>query len=98
MSDPVGWHRETITPAAENLLEALVGLLPKGTYLAGGTSLALRYGHRRSVDFGFFLPNEWDVDLLLQRLQTLPEVAAVERAPQTLHLTIQQVKVSFLGY
>jgi hypothetical protein len=98
MSDPVAWHRETITPVAEDLLQGLVGLLPSGTYLAGGTALALRYGHRRSVDFDFFVPSEFSEDLLLQTLQTLPEIAAVERAQQTLHLTIQQVKVSFLGY
>jgi hypothetical protein len=98
MSDRVAWHRETITPAAEDLLRSLCGLLPKGTYLAGGTGLALRYGHRRSVDFEFFVPDEFAEDRLLDRLQVLPEVAAVERAPQTLHLTIQQVKVSFLGY
>jgi len=98
MTDSVAWHRETITPAAEDLLRGLVGLLPNSTYLAGGTALALRYGHRRSVDFDFFVPDEFAEDLLLQRLQALPAVAAVERAQQTLHLTIQQIKVSFLGY
>ena len=98
MSDRVAWHRETITPAAQDLLSALVDVLPKGAYLAGGTGLALRYGHRRSVDLDFFVPDEFAEELLLQRLQTLPGVTAVERAEQTLHLAIQQIKVSFFGY
>jgi hypothetical protein len=49
------WHPETISPAARRLLAALgAAPLPSGFYLAGGTGLALRFGHRRSVDFDFF--------------------------------------------
>jgi len=95
----VVWHRNTIAAPAEDTLRALHDLpFPEGAYLAGGTGLALRFGHRRSVDLDFFVSEAFDEDQLLQRLQSMAGVVVVTRAPQTLHLTIQNTKVSFLGY
>ena len=37
-------------------------------------------------------------DVLLQRIQVLPGFALVAKSPHTLHVTIQETKVSFLGY
>jgi hypothetical protein len=50
---PIHW--ETITPPMRNLLRS-VGQqsFARRFYLAGGTALALRLGHRRSVDLDFF--------------------------------------------
>ncbi|MBI4100102.1 nucleotidyl transferase AbiEii/AbiGii toxin family protein, partial [Candidatus Microgenomates bacterium] len=42
--------------------------LPKGTYLAGGSGLALHFGHRMSEDFDFFTPNSFDQDALVKKL------------------------------
>ena len=40
-------------------------LAPVGEfYLAGGTALALRHGHRRSVDFDFFRQDSVDTEAL----------------------------------
>ena len=36
--------------------------------------------------------------MLLQRIQTLDGFALVAKAPHTLHATVQETKVSFLGY
>jgi hypothetical protein len=55
-------------------------------------------GHRRSVDLDLFLADSFDEEMLLQRIQKLPNVSLVARSPQTLHLTIQGIRVSFLGY
>ncbi|MGA3026839.1 MAG: nucleotidyl transferase AbiEii/AbiGii toxin family protein [Bryobacteraceae bacterium] len=97
--DNVVWHRETVAAPAEDTLRALHDLtIPDGAYLAGGTGLALRFGHRRSVDLDFFVLEPFDEDQLLQRIRSLPGVVVVTRAPRTLHLTIQSTKVSFLGY
>jgi hypothetical protein len=101
MNNPanVVWHRETITAPTEDVLRALHDhALTEGAYLAGGTGLALRFGHRRSVDLDFFLRETFDEEHLLQRLEQVPGVSGVRRAPQTLHCAIQGVKVSFLGY
>ena len=48
-------HSEAVTPEARDLL-ALLGQLPllRPFYLAGGTALALRLGHRISQDLDLF--------------------------------------------
>jgi hypothetical protein len=96
--DEVLWHPETIPPDTEELVGSLARVLPSGAYLAGGTGLALRLGHRRSVDLDFFLPSVFDEELLLQGLRVLRGIVVEQRAPQTLHLAIEGVKVSFMSY
>ena len=45
------WHREVISPAVEQTVRDLAcESALAGFYLAGGTGLALRLGHRRSRD------------------------------------------------
>jgi hypothetical protein len=60
------WHRETITPATEAALVELrgAGLLDQAC-VAGGTGLALRLGHRRSLDLDFLVPEMFDEEMLL---------------------------------
>ncbi len=38
-------------------------------YLAGGTALALRLGHRQSVDLDFFTPKKFDEQVVLMQLK-----------------------------
>jgi hypothetical protein len=40
-------------------------MAPKGFYLAGGTALAIHYGHRISVDLDWFTPQPFDDGMLL---------------------------------
>ena len=49
------WHPDAISKPAHDLSTSL-GAAPflSSFYLAGGTGLALRFGHRRSVDLDFF--------------------------------------------
>ncbi|MBI4702287.1 MAG: nucleotidyl transferase AbiEii/AbiGii toxin family protein [Deltaproteobacteria bacterium] len=52
-------HTEILTEAQISVLERLSELAAIGRfYLAGGTALALRYGHRRSIDFDFHCRGE----------------------------------------
>ncbi|MFB3906361.1 MAG: nucleotidyl transferase AbiEii/AbiGii toxin family protein [Acidobacteriota bacterium] len=76
-------------------------------YLAGGTGLALQFGHRRSVDLDFFSETTFDEEALIQRLTSAPGFSVVSKedtqgcrsaAESTLHTGIGGVKVSFLGY
>jgi hypothetical protein len=98
-SDNIVWHRETITAPTEEVLRVLHDrTVTEGAYLAGGTGLALRFGHRRSVDLDFFIGETFDEEQLLQRLVRMPGFSDVRRAPQTLHFALQGVKVSFMGY
>ena len=48
-------HTETIEPRTLSLLKELMGLPSLNQFsLVGGTALALRYGHRRSIDLDLF--------------------------------------------
>ena len=98
-SEPEAWHREVIPAETETTLRALrEAKLLSPFYLAGGTGLALQFGHRLSLDLDFFSPEQFDEETLLQHAQALPEFALVSRAPFTLHATVGGTKVSFLGY
>lgn len=60
---------QTVYPDTLELLKTLMRLpILEQTRLAGGTSLALQYGHRRSIDLDFFGHTTEDVDELTQSL------------------------------
>ena len=65
--------------------------------LGGGTSLALRFAHRRSVDLDFFTLEEFCVETLVRELG-VPEARIVNQAANSLALEISSVKVDFLRH
>lgn len=93
------WHREVIDQRVERTLESLhtLSVLDPG-YLAGGTGLALHLGHRRSHDLDFMIPNPVDPEALIRKMKTLTGFAVAAVAPDTLHATVVDTKVSFLAY
>ena len=61
---------QTVLPDTLELLKVLMQQpLLKGMRLVGGTSLALQYGHRRSVDLDFFGMTTEDVDELTDMMR-----------------------------
>ena len=97
--DPIVWHPETITAGMAETLGALRDRFLIGqAYLAGGTALALRFGHRLSVDLDFYTRELFDEDGLLTRIQAMPDFSLVAKGPHTIHAAIHGTKVSFLGY
>ena len=98
-SEQVNWHSEAIAAEAKAALVALRNAsLLVSFYLAGGTGLALRFGHRLSRDLDFFAGQPFDGERLLQGMRGLPGFSLTATAPQTLHATVNETKVSFLGY
>lgn len=93
------WHREVITGQTEATLRNLrdAKLLDQ-VYLAGGTGLALHIGHRLSHDLDFFAYVLFAEEVFLQRVQMLDGFSLTAKAPHTIHATIRETKVSFLGY
>lgn len=70
----------------------------RGFYLAGGTALALRIGHRESQDFDFFsqIP---DIEPIRAWIETLPNATIRDANADTIHAEIAAVKLSFIaGY
>ncbi|MGI6253646.1 MAG: nucleotidyl transferase AbiEii/AbiGii toxin family protein [Aminivibrio sp.] len=70
----------------------------KGAYLAGGTALALLFGHRLSEDFDWFLPRSFDPGRLPPLLELFGEVAVAETHTGTFHGWIDGIRVSWLYY
>ncbi|MBQ9215817.1 MAG: nucleotidyl transferase AbiEii/AbiGii toxin family protein [Prevotella sp.] len=61
---------QTVLPDTLELLKVLMNQpLLKDMRLVGGTSLALQYGHRRSVDLDFFGSTTEDIDELTSMMQ-----------------------------
>jgi Nucleotidyl transferase AbiEii toxin, Type IV TA system len=93
------WHRKVIPASTETTLCSLRDAhLLENFYLAGGTALALQFGHRLSLDLDFFSPEHFNEETLVQQVETLTGFAVAAKAPYTLHATVQETKVSFLGY
>jgi len=81
------WHAEVLSPAAVEAIKHLGAMESlRNFYLAGGTGLALRLGHRRSADLDFFSQQSFDEEALLTSLLPLKNLSIIARAKQTLHL------------
>ncbi len=73
--------------------------LLKKFYLAGGTALAIHFGHRLSIDLDFFSGEPFSAEELVSGLERGGvKLTEIELAPETLHALIRQTKVSFLHY
>ena len=68
------WHTEVISEEAERVLAILLKNDIGSFYLAGGTALALRLGHRLSRDFDFFNSQPFDEEILLNELKDVGNI------------------------
>ena len=93
-------HTEILTATQLAVLDGLTSVpAVREFYLAGGTALGLRHGHRRSVDFDFFRATSLDVQELVLALEHA--FGRLERLPageQTLYVRLSDVTTSFLQY
>lgn len=95
-------HWDTITPHMRAVLET-IGQFPFATrfYLAGGTALALRLGHRQSYDLDFF--SESDDVTAPSRAEIihalLPSgIEVLENVDGNLLLRTADLRIGFFGY
>lgn len=92
-------HFEVLGKNQLRVLESIAPLVADSDfYLAGGTALALRFGHRESEDFDWFRQGGFDPVSLLRDLRGLAAVEEVSSDRGTLHAVIDEVRVSFLEY
>ncbi|NYE58570.1 nucleotidyl transferase AbiEii/AbiGii toxin family protein [Carboxydothermus ferrireducens] len=70
----------------------------KGSYLAGGTALALQLGHRKSVDLDWFCPSKFNPEQLVARLKEKGEIMESEIGKDTFHGVLDGVRVTWLYY
>ena len=92
-------YYETIDAATLELLRKLMAIpLFSSLRLAGGTSLALQYGHRKSIDIDLFGNIDIDRDSLSQALSETGEVKLVNSRTNIHVYTINGVKVDIVNY
>jgi predicted nucleotidyltransferase component of viral defense system len=80
----------------------LLANFKKDFYLAGGTALALQLGHRDSLDFDFFSPEDINTVKLFSEMASIfkgHKIIKVQEEKNTLTVFIDQdIKLSFFTY
>ncbi len=92
-------HREALPPGTLDLLTKLSAHPVLSAFsLAGGTSLALRFGHRQSVDLDFFTTEPFDTEAMSHALAERHEVKVEQVNTVGLSANIDGVKVDMVTY
>src|SRR3954469_23466108 len=90
-----------VLPGSQRALWPELADTPKHFVLFGGTAIALRLGHRSSLDFDFFANEAFQPGDLLRQLSWLGEAEPTQSSPNTLTVLLQRggapVKMSFFG-
>lgn len=97
---PTFHPRLDILPPPQRALWPELDATPDHFTLYGGTALALRLGHRQSVDFDFFSPVPFDPATLPQEIPYLAGAEQVQLVSHTLTCRVERggpVLVSFFG-
>ncbi|MEI7897446.1 MAG: nucleotidyl transferase AbiEii/AbiGii toxin family protein [bacterium] len=90
---------EAVDPATLGLIIRLQSKeYLKGFNLAGGTALALLFGHRRSIDIDLFSDSGFNADLLLENLAHDFGFNLHFSASNTLKGSIENIKTDFLAH
>ena len=91
----------TVSPGMRRIMSAFSQTdIGKRFYLAGGTALALQFGHRRSADLDYFSPTE-DIPSIKEPLkQSLDEFAPIlaDSAWGNLVFIAEGIRTGFYGY
>lgn len=93
-----------LPPAQRKLWPELLKAPELGFVLYGGTAIALRLGHRRSVDFDFFSDQPLNREAIESAFPFLARATVLQEERQTLSVVVpygdaehSHVKVSFFG-
>lgn len=105
MSQPIfKAHMEILPLAQQCLWSALYATRKLGLVLYGGTAIALRLGHRSSVDFDFFTNKPLDPDILKDALPFISKATVLQDQRNTFTILVpgkdidgESVKISFFG-
>jgi len=100
--DKIIWRFDSIPGATKKALDFLSSqpwLEGGGWYLAGGTALSLRAGHRVSVDLDFFTKqSNFDTTDVLNELPRTPKWKVTMERKNTIYGDLFGAKISFIAY
>lgn len=89
---------QTVEPRTLDILKKISSYTFFSTHrLVGGTSLALQYGHRLSVDLDFFSKEIFDHEEILLNIKSLGKIEVVSRSKYINCFFINDVKVDFVS-
>ena len=93
-------HKNAVEPTTLELLRTLFSQHQlTGFALGGGTSIALRKGHRFSIDLDFFTTSSYDNSSIYKTVTSLfPSAELLFEQNQTMMFIIDGVKVDFILY
>jgi len=90
-----------ILPEGQKQLWQELGDTPEHFILYGGTALALRLGHRQSVDFDFFTSKNFNPENLYHEIVYLQNAEIIQLQRNTLTCSVMRqnipIKISFFG-
>ena len=93
-------REETVEPGTLGLLKKIVALPElKQFRLVGGTAFSLLYGHRKSIDLGFFTDQPLEKDILIPALEeSFGKITPFNGNRKHIYqCIIQNVKVDFVS-
>lgn len=84
----------------KSILKQITFFKKYGFYLAGGTALALHFGHRRSKDLDFYTKKSFNGTEIIKKFRKNfgQETKRPQRAENTLWLKIKETDLSFFKY
>lgn len=83
----------------QDVLATIGNALPPGSYLAGGTALALHLDHRKSFDLDFYSPEKFDSKIQLQRIaEVVTDFKLISTSWQILIGSTQETEISLFFY
>jgi predicted nucleotidyltransferase component of viral defense system len=88
----------TVEPATLDLLKKISAIPSFSSHrLVGGTSLALQFGHRLSVDLDFFSTEQFDHEEILFNLKSIGKIEIVSKSKFINCFFINDIKVDFVS-
>jgi predicted nucleotidyltransferase component of viral defense system len=88
-----------VHPNTFNLIQELQSLeFMKGFYLVGGTALALKLGHRNSIDIDLFTQDEFNDNDLIENLLEKFKLNLIYNRKNTIICSINEVKTDFIRH
>lgn len=92
-------HTETVSSGLLELLQKLMKEKSLQSFaLAGGTALAIRFGHRTSIDIDLFTCSAFDAQETAEWLKTCYGMKEAETAENTVRGIIAGIKIDFIAH